>query len=163
MCTYQRNTIEERARQEIRERYRTAIYVEWLLGSARYFIFKQRNKLDPKYHPKGVLNNYKEQVFFCRNGIQKMRCQVYCKWSTLMYQVKLSNLKQHKNTGNSNVSFNFQNKVLEYLVQIEHNSSESQATQVVREVMEIRVRDNGCNCVALPQQYSEIEIYQLYC
>ena len=124
---------------------------------------KQRNKLDPKYHPKGVLNNYKEQVFFCRNGIQKMRCQVYCKWSTLMYQVKLSNLKQHKNTGNSNVSFNFQNKVLEYLVQIEHNSSESQATRVVREVMEIRVRDNGCNCVALPQQYSEIEIYQLYC
>ena len=69
-------------------------------------------------------------------------------------------LRKHKNFGNTYASFDYKSEVLEYLSEVAHSSGESQATQFMRELTGIGVRDEERNGVTLPAFYSKRKMYE---
>ena len=80
-------------------------------------------------------------ILCCRNEIQKLFCLGYRKWKILTEDIKSPILKKHKNIGNNNASFNYKSEVLDYFSGVSHNYGRAQATQFVRELTGIVVRD----------------------
>ena len=58
--------------------------------------------------------------------------------------------------------FEYKREVLEYVSEVAHEYSESQAMWFVRELTEIGVRDEERNSAILPPFYSKQRIYQDY-
>ena len=122
-----------------------------------------RDKWTPEYHPKGIIDENDSQYFFCRNGIQKLFALGYRKWKSLTEQVRLPKLKVHGNTGNKNASFQYENEVLDFLMEVAHEDGESQATRFVREMTGIGIRNEEKFGVTLPPYHTKRKLYQKYC
>ena len=82
---------------------------------------------------KGVLDGDNKQYFICQNGLRTLFCNGYKKIEISFICYQSTNYESSsKYKESQNASFSYTSKILEYLTEVTHEESESQATRFVR-------------------------------